>query len=966
MKGFALVVVGALLLAGLSLAPTILAGQTPPGPCDLLTSPGLKSEYLSGGHESWLKRFCSGNLPSFKHRVYLPLILSTGGTRADAPVRATHQETPLQSNVLVNSRADTFPHITESETSIDAFDATSDGLAEQIVMAWNGAVGSNHGLGHGFSLDGGATWTDAGLLPNPPNHDNCCDPAVAVNSTGTFHIVVLTGNVTTGDNDLGISTLTPPGAATVLAIIPGPINADREDLAVDNTGTAGTNGNIYVCYAEFGLTGSAVPIRLVRSTDGGVTWSAPINLVASGQSGQACRVEVGRGGDVFVTWHRGVDANTAEIHIRRCTPGSTECASIGEWSADTVIDTITRAQDPVASGTSNCDRPALNGFVRKTFENPTLAINRVTGRVHVAYSFKDSSTAADDANIRYQALNPNLTVAIAPTQLNIDGTTTDQWRAFLAVTSGPSPALAVAWYSRQLDSGNLRFDVFKRESTDDGLNFGPEIRVTTASSAVPTLLPNFDPDIADCYMSDYETMDADNRSFFIGWSDSRLTVSSTPDPDIRFSTQVGVPRADLSIAKTDSPDPAVAGQNLTYVLTVSNSGLDGASGVTLTDTLPAGVTFVSATPSHGACLPPVGLSVTCNLGNLANGASAAVTIVVTVNASTPDGAVLTNTAETRGNELDPRPGDNTASVDTRVIRKADLSITKAGSPDPVVAGSSLTYTVRVINNGPSIATGVTVTDTLRPEVTLVSASAGCAYDPLIRAVTCTLGSLADGASATVTIVVTPNSGCRITNTARVTGNETDPSMTNNIAVEATTVHLDNFNRPDGGLGGNWGGATGGYRIVGKQVDVDLGGPIYWQVTFGSDQAACVTLTKIDSNSRHHTLMLKVQSHNDWTKGVILVSYNALSGKVDVEARDTHEGIWRLVGSFSPPAPVKDGDRLAAWALTDGKVRVYINDVLLGTADAGSFYAGKDGQIGIWYLNAHDAILDDFGGGTVSP
>jgi uncharacterized repeat protein (TIGR01451 family) len=572
-----------------------------------------------------------------------------------------------------------------------------------------------------------------------------------------------------------------------------------------------------------------------------VTWSAPINLVASGESGQACRVEVGRGGDVFVTWHRGVDANTAEIHIRRCTPGSTECGSIGEWSADTVIDTVTRAQDPVASGASNCNRPALNGFVRKTFENPTLAINRVTGRVHVAYSFKDSSTAADDANIRYQALNPNLTVAIAPTQLNIDGTTTDQWRAFLALTSGPSPALAVAWYSRQLDSGNLRFDVFKRESTDDGLNFGPEIRVTTASSAVPTLLPNFDPDIADCYMSDYETMDADNRSFFIGWSDSRLTVSSTPDPDIRFSTQVGVPHADLSIAKTDSPDPAVAGQNLTYTIAVGNNGPDAASGVTLTDTLPAGVTFVSATPSQGICPPPTGGIITCDLGNLAN-----------------------------------------------------------------------------------------------------------------------------GASATVTIVVTPNSGCRITNAARVTGNETDPTMTNNIAVEATTVHLDNFNRPDGGLGSNWGGATGGYRIVDKQVDVDLGGPIYWQATFGSDQAACVTLTKIDPSSRHHTLMLKVQSHNDWTKGVILVSYNALSGKVDVEARDTQEGIWRLVGSFSPPAPVKDGDRLAAWALTDGKVRVYINDVLLGTADAGSFYAGKGGQIGIWYLNAHDAILDDFAGGTVSP
>ena len=53
-------------------------------------------------------------------------------------------------------------------------------------------------------------------------------------------------------------------------------------------------------------------------------------------------------------------------------------------------------------------------------------------------------------------------------------------------------------------------------------------------------------------------------------------------------------------------------------------------------------------------------------------------------------------------------------------------------------------------------------------------------------------------------------------------------------------------------------------------------------------------------------------------------------------------------------------------MADGTVQAFINGTLVGTADAGSFYAGKGGQIGLWFLNAHDAVFDDFGGGTITP
>src|SRR5258706_6435640 len=108
-----------------------------------------------------------------------------------------------------------------------------------------------------------------------------------------------------------------------------------------------------------------------------------------------------------------------------------------------------------------------------------------------------------------------------------------------------------------------------------------------------------------------------------------------------------VVQADLSITKTDSPDPVTVGTNLTYTITVANAGPSGASGVTVTDPLPPGVTFVSATPSQGSCSGTA--TVTCALGTIAKNGSATVTIVVKPTVSGP----ISNTASVSANESDP-------------------------------------------------------------------------------------------------------------------------------------------------------------------------------------------------------------------------------------------------------------------------------------------------------------------------
>jgi uncharacterized repeat protein (TIGR01451 family) len=130
------------------------------------------------------------------------------------------------------------------------------------------------------------------------------------------------------------------------------------------------------------------------------------------------------------------------------------------------------------------------------------------------------------------------------------------------------------------------------------------------------------------------------------------------------------PGADLSITKSGAPNPVLSGNRLTYTLTVTNKGPRDATSVTVTDALPGSLHFNRASSSQGTCTrsattnpQPKGGTVSCSVGNLANGAKASITIVVT--ATTP--GTLINTAKVSGNEIDPDPSNNSATATTTVV-----------------------------------------------------------------------------------------------------------------------------------------------------------------------------------------------------------------------------------------------------------------------------------------------------------
>ena len=144
-----------------------------------------------------------------------------------------------------------------------------------------------------------------------------------------------------------------------------------------------------------------------------------------------------------------------------------------------------------------------------------------------------------------------------------------------------------------------------------------------------------------------------NHSFIVEAQAGSLTHSQS------FSLKV-VPTtsADLSITKTASPNPGQVGVPLSYRIVTTNNGPAGATNVTITDTLPAGVTFISSSATQGACSGTA--TVTCNVGSLAVGASAVVTINVTPSAQ----GQLANTATVTAGESDFDATNNSSSITT--------------------------------------------------------------------------------------------------------------------------------------------------------------------------------------------------------------------------------------------------------------------------------------------------------------
>jgi uncharacterized repeat protein (TIGR01451 family) len=269
-------------------------------------------------------------------------------------------------------------------------------------------------------------------------------------------------------------------------------------------------------------------------------------------------------------------------------------------------------------------------------------------------------------------------------------------------------------------------------------------------------------------------------------NDTDSAVVTPVGPSLGLAPPPPAP-ADLQLTKSASNTAPQLGEPITYTVTVRNNGPGAADGVMVLEPLPRGLTLLPADrnpvkPSKGTYDQATGQ---WTVGSLAVSESATLALSVVVGTS---GTTVNTASRSASTPRDPNRDNDvaTSTIQVGAGPEADVSITKTASAPTVDVGEQLTWTLTVSNAGPATATGAVVTDGVPAQVTIDSAtpSQGTCQSAGGQ-VTCTLGDIAVGATATVTIVATRAAPEAFTNTATVSTGTTDPNPANNTSTAQT-------------------------------------------------------------------------------------------------------------------------------------------------------------------------------------
>jgi uncharacterized repeat protein (TIGR01451 family) len=277
-----------------------------------------------------------------------------------------------------------------------------------------------------------------------------------------------------------------------------------------------------------------------------------------------------------------------------------------------------------------------------------------------------------------------------------------------------------------------------------------------------------------------------------GFTDPDAANNSATDSDTL------TPQANLAITKTDGVTSAVPGGTVTYTITASNAGPSAAPAATVADTFPASLTCTwTCVGAGGGTCTASGSGNISNTVNLPAGGSATYTASCTIAPGATGTLSNTATVAAPAGVTDPSPANNAATDTDTLAASADLAISKIDTPDPVVAGENVAYTITVTNGGPSAAASVTLSDALPAGTTFVSLSApggwSCTTPPVGAngAISCAIASLAPGSGMfTLTAAIAPITapGTAVTNSATVSSSTADPDPGNNSATASTLVN----------------------------------------------------------------------------------------------------------------------------------------------------------------------------------
>jgi len=304
-------------------------------------------------------------------------------------------------------------------------------------------------------------------------------------------------------------------------------------------------------------------------------------------------------------------------------------------------------------------------------------------------------------------------------------------------------------------------------------------------------------------------------------SETNSVSSNTPDSNplnnsataltIGEATPTADAFADMAVTISQSVSLPTAGQNIVYTQTITNNGTFTANTPTYTFTTPPNTTFQAITPPAGwTCITPaIGGTgtINCSGSTLASGAFVSMPMTLKVNAGTTAGTTITASPSVAASNREPYLPNNTASVTATVVAAgtADVAITISNTPVPVSPVENYTYTVVANNNGPNAAANVSVSIPLPAGTNFRSLTVpvgwACATPGVGSGgtITCTIASLASGASATFSPIVQVNAGTAsgttlnitstITTTTAQTITSNDTASTSNLVTAATNADI---------------------------------------------------------------------------------------------------------------------------------------------------------------------------------
>ncbi len=317
-------------------------------------------------------------------------------------------------------------------------------------------------VGIGVTHDGGLTWSDHLLEGSPYDWDS--DPALTVGADGTYYLVVLSLNGLYDANGLFLFTSSDQGESwqgpyTIVDAPTGTPFHDKQMVVCDASPESPYQGNLYVTWTLFGADWTN-PIYLTRSTDGGQTWSSPVQISTS-SSCQWSNPAVGPDGELYVAWF---DFSSWSLRIRKSTNGG------------------------VSFGPEHLVQPVRHGWGQimgdvDIISYPAMDVDRSDGpdrgTVYIAYA---DTGATGTVDILFTRSTDGGQTWSSPIRLNDDPFTSpaDQFHPWLEVDE--DGALHVIFYDRRNDPNNLAFDLYITHSYDGGQTWTPNERITWVSS----------------------------------------------------------------------------------------------------------------------------------------------------------------------------------------------------------------------------------------------------------------------------------------------------------------------------------------------------------------------------------------------------------------------------------------------------------------------------------------------------